>query len=94
MRRRGDYNLHMNKGLGLFIVGVLAVIGGAAFVALLIRSKFLRVGSDYEEEFFEDDDTEFDEFFGDSELPDELNELEDELPEDFPEDEAHNIPVE
>ncbi|MDR2558153.1 MAG: hypothetical protein LBC86_01205 [Oscillospiraceae bacterium] len=30
----------MNKGIGLLILGGLAVIGGAVFAALLIKNKF------------------------------------------------------
>jgi hypothetical protein len=45
----------MPRGLGFVIVGILAVIGGAAFIGLLLRNKLRR----------SDDDADFDEFDGD-----------------------------
>jgi hypothetical protein len=58
----------MSKGLGALIIGLLAILGGAAFAALLIKNKF----SKRNETEFDDfdtaiDDEEFEHFFGDDE---------------------------
>lgn len=60
----------MSKGLGLLIIGGLAVIGGAVFAALLIRNKILRDEEDDFDEFDDfddfdyDDDPGFENYFG------------------------------
>lgn len=57
------------KHLGIVLVGILAVIGGAAFAALLIRKKLNR---ETDIEFDEDytDDESFEDFYGDDEYLD------------------------
>lgn len=58
----------MNKGIGAIIIGIIAVIGGAALAALFIKNK---LDKKKEEELdFDDldnpvDDEEFEKFFGD-----------------------------
>jgi hypothetical protein len=56
--------MNMSKGLGLLILGGLAVIGGAIFAALLIRN---RIAGDRNIDFddFDDFDLIDDEEFGD-----------------------------
>lgn len=53
------------KGIGIFIVSLLAVIGGAAFAALLIKKKLKREAEvDFDEDYpLHDDD--FEEFYDD-----------------------------
>lgn len=57
----------MNKGIGALIVGILAVIGGAAFAALLIKNKLAKKKDDVDFDDFDNavDDEEFEHFFGD-----------------------------
>ncbi|MCL2698628.1 MAG: hypothetical protein FWE74_11190 [Oscillospiraceae bacterium] len=55
----------MSKGLGLLILGGLAVLGGAVFAALVIKNRLLGAGSiDFDD--FEDfevvDEAEFEQF--------------------------------
>ncbi|MCL2638136.1 MAG: hypothetical protein FWD48_07150 [Oscillospiraceae bacterium] len=54
----------MSKGLGLLILGGLAVIGGAVFAALMIRNRFAGDRIDFDD--FDDydfaDDEEFERF--------------------------------
>lgn len=56
----------MNRGLGLLIVGILALLGGAAFAALLIKNKLIRDRDiDFDDFDTAVDDEEFEHFFGD-----------------------------
>lgn len=62
----------MNKGIGALIFGLLALVGGLAFVAILVKSK-LSKEKEFEDENYNDDfdlsveDEEFEHFFGDNE---------------------------
>lgn len=77
----------MNKGLGLLIVGILALLGGAAFAALLIKKKLTKDRDiDFDDFDTAVDDEEFEHFFGEGEdeeaySDEELDEL-DELDEE------------
>jgi hypothetical protein len=57
----------MPRGLGFVIVGILAVIGGAAFVGLLLRNKLRKKvdRADFDEFDGDLDDIEFEEYFSD-----------------------------
>ncbi|MCL2019451.1 MAG: hypothetical protein FWG70_06775 [Oscillospiraceae bacterium] len=60
----------MNKGLGFLILGILAIIGGAIFAALVIRNKFGRDEIDFDD--FDDyeliiDEEELENFLGEKE---------------------------
>ncbi len=55
----------MNKGLGFLIVGLLAIIGGAAFAALIIKNKLTKEKEiDFDDFDTAVDDEEFEHFFG------------------------------
>lgn len=75
----------MNRGLGLLIVGILALLGGAAFAALLIKNKLIR-DKDIDFDDFDTavDDEEFEHFFGDEDddIYDEEGTSEEELEEE------------
>jgi hypothetical protein len=57
----------MNKGLGFLILGILAILGGAIFAALVIKNKLGRdrdIDFDDFDGFEIIDDEEFDELLG------------------------------
>lgn len=57
----------MNKGLGAFLLGLLAVVGSAAFIALLIKKKLAREQDIDFDEFDDvvDNDEDYESFFND-----------------------------
>lgn len=66
----------MNKGLVGFLIGLIAVIGGAFVATILLKNKLIQNKEDEEDDFPEYDplddavdDEEFENFFGEDELP-------------------------
>ena len=74
----------MNKGLGLLILGGLAVLGGAIFAALLLKNKILRDSEDDFDDFhdfdsdfeYDDEDDLFDDYFTESVEADKSDKIE------------------
>lgn len=65
----------MNRGLGFLIVGILALLGGAAFAALLIKNKLTRDRDiDFDDFDVAVDDEEFEHFFGENDDEEEYDE--------------------
>ena len=66
--------LYMSKGIIGFIIGLIAVLGGAFVATMLLRNKLAQKDDDDFSDFdsFDDpiDDEEFESFFGDDDLPD------------------------
>lgn len=64
----------MSKGIIGFIIGLIAVLGGAFVATMLLRNKLAQKDDDDFSDFdsFDDpiDDEEFESFFGDDDLPD------------------------
>ena len=64
----------MSKGIIGFIIGLIAVLGGAFVAAMLLKNKLEQKDDDELSDFdsFDDpiDDEEFESFFGDDDLPD------------------------
>jgi len=56
----------MNKGLGFLILGVLAILGGAVFAALVIKNKLTREDDEIDFDDYDDvvDDEEMEHFYG------------------------------
>lgn len=55
----------MNRGLGFLIVGIIAILGGAAFVAMMIKNKLSKDREiDFDDFDTAVDDEEFEHFFG------------------------------
>ena len=65
----------MSKGIIGFIIGLIAVLGGAFVATMLLKNKLAQKDDDDLSDFdsFDDpiDDEEFESFFGDDDLPDE-----------------------
>ena len=65
----------MSKGIVGFIIGLIAVLGGAFVATMLLKNKLTQKDDDDLSDFdsFDDpiDDEEFESFFGDDDLPDE-----------------------
>ena len=65
----------MIKGIVGFIIGLIAVLGGAFVATMLLKNKLTQKDDDDFSDFdsFDDpiDDEEFESFFGDDDLPDE-----------------------
>ena len=59
----------MNKGIGAIIVGIIAVIGGAALAALFLKNKLDKKKDEIDFDDLDNpvDDEEFEKFFGDDE---------------------------
>lgn len=59
----------MNKGLGGFLLGLLAIVGGTVFIALLIKKKMTKKQEIDFDEFDDviDESDEYDDFFNDDE---------------------------
>ena len=72
------------KHLGIILVGILAVVGGAAFAALLIRKKLNREADVEFDDDYTDDET-FEDFYGDDDYitneDDEHNDIGDDIEE-------------
>ena len=66
----------MSKGIIGFIIGLIAVLGGAFVATMLLRNKLAQKDDDDLSDFdsFDDpiDDEEFESFFGDDDLPDDV----------------------
>lgn len=64
----------MSKGIIGFIIGLVAVLGGAFVATILLKNKLTQKDEDDLSDFdsFDDpiDDEEFESFFGDDDLPD------------------------
>lgn len=90
----------MNKGLVGFLIGLIAVIGGAFVATILLKNKLIQNKEDEEDDFPEYDplddavdDEEFENFFGEDELPsveDLVDDVKDKV-EDAVEDVAEDI---
>ncbi|MCL2633181.1 MAG: hypothetical protein FWD34_01565 [Oscillospiraceae bacterium] len=57
----------MNKGLGVLIIAIVALVAGAVVAALLIRKKLSGNEIDFDDFDIAVDDEEFEHFFGDEE---------------------------
>ena len=59
----------MNKGIVGFIVGLIAVLGGAFVATMLLKNKFTKKDDEYDDfdDYDEIDDEEFIRFFGEDE---------------------------
>ena len=68
-------DLYMSKGIVGFIIGLVAVLGGAFVATMLLKNKLTQKDDDDFSDFdsFDDpiDDEEFESFFGDDDLIDE-----------------------
>ena len=66
----------MSKGIIGFIIGLIAVLGGAFVATMLLKNKLTQKDDDDFSDFdsFDDpiDDEEFESFFGDDDLPDDI----------------------
>ncbi|MCH5200233.1 MAG: hypothetical protein J1F60_04660 [Oscillospiraceae bacterium] len=66
----------MSKGIIGFIIGLIAVLGGAFVATMLLKNKLAQKDEDDFSDFdsFDDpiDDEEFESFFGDDDLPDDV----------------------
>lgn len=64
----------MSKGIIGFIIGLIAVLGGAFVATMLLKNKLTQKDDDDFSDFdsYDDpiDDEEFESFFGDDDLPD------------------------
>ena len=69
----------MSKGIIGFIIGLIAVLGGAFVATMLLKNKLSQKDDDDLSDFdsFDDpiDDEEFESFFGDDDLPEEEGEV-------------------
>lgn len=64
----------MSKGIIGFIIGLIAVLGGAFVATMLLKNKLEQKDDDLSDfDSFDDpiDDEEFESFFGDDDLPEE-----------------------
>ena len=63
----------MSKGIVGFIIGLIAVLGGAFVATMLLKNKLVQKDDDLSDfDSFDDpiDDEEFESFFGEDDLPD------------------------
>lgn len=80
----------MSKGIIGFIIGLIAVLGGAFVATMLLKNKLSRKDEDELSDFdsFDDpiDDEEFESFFGEDDLPDNETPAPDDAEEDDEDD--------
>ena len=65
----------MSKGIIGFIIGLIAVLGGAFVATLLLKNKLMQKDDDFSDfDSFDDpiDDEEFESFFADDDLPEDV----------------------
>lgn len=71
----------MNKGIVGFILGLIAVLGGAFVATMLLKNKLTKNDEEYDDfDSFDDpvDDEEFEHFFSNDEMPEVTDEDSDE----------------
>ena len=83
----------MSRGIIGFIIGLIAVLGGAFVATILLKNKLTQKDDDFSDfDSFDDpiDDEEFEAFFGDDDLP-ENNDIPEAIDDDEEDDKEEQL---